>query len=1232
MERAGRILRFLISRFGAGTSFEISQKKGLWPAGLGVWRIAAVVLAATAFILTMLTIDWFGSKPMMAASPVQIHLDHWSNGGSPQTEKKWRDGNLHWTNSHYAEGDADPTRFIMDNLQPNTTYTLQFSWLATKVQAKVVKHAHDFLTSYTFSEFPSYVPNPNVLPSYTGATDSYPGNTTPYPDPCLPRVQGGYKLPYACTPLSAPTSLWPIPSDNILGAQNNKVNLGGRQIDCATGTCQYLSMWNATINGVAASSDNGYVYSPSNNPFSGTSYNSLTLSFTTSNFLVGTTDSIVLAFGGHLATAATWGSGQGSADINGAPYHWEYVIVDQNGVKVASGARDRSIMVVRKGSIEIQKKCSPDDGGQGFLFTTSQPSGVDGLPASFSLDCNTQQGATIDGGSGTYSITEKPLPGFAVTSISCTRYGADGSNLGPPSGMSIVPSLSVAYPNSVTLSFYFVAGDNTVCTFINSKPNLTINLTPPTKTNEVGQPHTITATVLQDKADGLGLVPAPGAVVNFTVPSNPPGAVFVGGVNSCTTNASGQCPLTIIANNTGTVQIHATTTYSVIGVGLTRSTGDGLLGDGSDVYKIYVDGYIKIYPTAVNEVRNSHTFTIEAHQIPDGAAAATSANITYAVTPTPSSISSSDCGTSVPFVGSVATCHVTINSDTAGVFTANATAVFTIDTVTLTRSTDSTHGSSGPATKTYVDANIVLTPPTATNDLSQPHTITATVKQNDGTGGFVPAVSKPVTFSFASNPNNATFVNNVNTCTTDQNGQCPVTIVSSQPGTDVIHATTTFSVLGVNLTRATSDGLPGDGSDVNKIYVEHPSIAITKICDGNVSPGQLITFRGTITNGGNVPLVNIQFTDTLPPGASNLTITQAAATTLAVGAQTTYAGSYLPNPTVAGPQYNKAAVTAQSQYTNTTVSNSTSDQGCGIIFSPALTVSKLCTPPKVGYVIAFNGTISNSGDEPLSNIKVYDNQPAANTLVTTIASLAVGASVPYTGSYTLTSSGPSSDQITVVATGAIDKASVTNSSNVATCTVPPQACSVTQGGWFAGSNGGNYGALLQTWFPTVYPSGLQVGGSGATNNWNIRFPGSATVSYSQPGGNTAGVLRRNWTVSTTVENPSAGITEYPFNSGNDTGTGNFGSQVTALKINVDLGAAGAFASHPGIGGLKLYGTGSSLDGLTVSQILAVAQQALAGGAFPAGFDANSFAGFLGNYLNPSFDQCKPSGWALGHLQ
>src|SRR5437667_9423023 len=100
MERAGRILRFLISRFGAGTSFEISQKKGLWPAGLGVWRIAAVVLAATAFILTMLTIDWFGSKPMIAASPVQIHLDNWSIGDSPQTDPKWRVGSLTYTNSY----------------------------------------------------------------------------------------------------------------------------------------------------------------------------------------------------------------------------------------------------------------------------------------------------------------------------------------------------------------------------------------------------------------------------------------------------------------------------------------------------------------------------------------------------------------------------------------------------------------------------------------------------------------------------------------------------------------------------------------------------------------------------------------------------------------------------------------------------------------------------------------------------------------------------------------------------------------------------------------------------------------------------------------------------------------------------------------------------------------------------------------------------------------------------
>src|SRR5207247_2587994 len=48
-------------------------------------------------------------------------------------------------------------------------------------------------------------------------------------------------------------------------------------------------------------------------------------------------------------------------------------------------------------------------------------------------------------------------------------------------------------------------------------------------------------------------------------------------------------------------------------------------------------------------------------------------------------------------------------------------------------------GGSGPAVKTFVDANITITP-SATNAVGQPHTFTVTVQQNAGDGnGFVAA-------------------------------------------------------------------------------------------------------------------------------------------------------------------------------------------------------------------------------------------------------------------------------------------------------------------------------------------------------------------------------------------------------------------------------------------------------------------------------------------------------------
>src|SRR5207249_1172058 len=172
--------------------------------------------------------------------------------------------------------------------------------------------------------------------------------------------------------------------------------------------------------------------------------------------------------------------------------------------------------------------------------------------------------------------------------------------------------------------------------------------------------------------------------------------------------------------------------------------------------------------------------------------------------------------------GNTATCTVTINSAVAQTFTANATAVVQIGSASLTRTTDGLLGDSGPATKTYVDANINLSPASKTNAVGSAHTITATVLINAGTGGgFVPAANGTlVTFSLSnSNGATASFVGGINTCTTTA-GTCSVSINSPTSGQVAIHATISPTVGGIALTRSTGDGLSGDSADANKTYVD----------------------------------------------------------------------------------------------------------------------------------------------------------------------------------------------------------------------------------------------------------------------------------------------------------------------------------------------------------------------------------------------------------------------------
>jgi hypothetical protein len=179
----------------------------------------------------------------------------------------------------------------------------------------------------------------------------------------------------------------------------------------------------------------------------------------------------------------------------------------------------------------------------------------------------------------------------------------------------------------------------------------------------------------------------------------------------------------------------------------------------------------------------------------------------------------------------------------------------------------------------------------------------------------------------------------------------------------------------------------------------------------------------------------------------------------------------------------------------------------------------------------------------------------------------------------------------------------TASINFSTPTVGPctfKGCSVTQGGWGAPPHGNNPGAFLASNFGSAFPTGVSIGGS----PFAVHFTSATAVQNFLPQGGPPSSL------NTSATNP---IT---------TSAGVFAGQVLALRLNVSL---------YNLGSLTLTGTGTSLDGSTVSTILADANVALGGGSLPSGFTFSSLNDLIDD-LNSSFDGCMASSWATSHLR
>ena len=223
---------------------------------------------------------------------------------------------------------------------------------------------------------------------------------------------------------------------------------------------------------------------------------------------------------------------------------------------------------------------------------------------------------------------------------------------------------------------------------------------------------------------------------------------------------------------------------------------------------------------------------------------------------------------------------------------------------------------------TVVDANITISPLTATNPVGATHTFTVTVTENPGTGSVAPPDGTKPTLALV-NSGGATATLTGGTCGTTGTvaGICTFTIVSPTTGVTTATASVTLTVDGVSVTRST-DGpdSSGDSGPATKTWVKAGSSTVTVVQLGGVTVtsvplGSTVTDQATVSGtGAGTPTGTVSFLF--------FTNSSCTGTGTAEGSPTLVSGVATSNPVgplmSAGTDSFQATYSGDSNYTGST--------------------------------------------------------------------------------------------------------------------------------------------------------------------------------------------------------------------------------------------------------------------------------------------------------------------------
>ena len=302
----------------------------------------------------MLLLGLLGLSPAMLYASEATQCANAKRDADPDTCEEWVNGNLNHTKAAYLEGESIAYRSVLEQAVPGNEYEITIGWDAVESD----RNALDYLTTFNFS-----VTNANPCDGVTS---------------CI---------------LAAPDDVAPIPADTRM--QRGRDDAPGTDDDVPQAPGQFM-VWGGEILAVG-----GYDY-PADFDYSGSHEITITLR------IRATSNRVVLAWGGHIASRLDWGNANGVVNLSGSPYHMrvsgnEYTSAGdlvggisgiQGDLSLASGA------VVFPSYLNVTKEADRSTGDD-FRFMTNGT--ADNLASgSFTLKDDESQQLKVEGNTSAY--------------------------------------------------------------------------------------------------------------------------------------------------------------------------------------------------------------------------------------------------------------------------------------------------------------------------------------------------------------------------------------------------------------------------------------------------------------------------------------------------------------------------------------------------------------------------------------------------------------------------------------------------------------------------------------------------------------------------------------------------------------------------------------------------------------------------------------------------------------